>query len=462
LKQLAAEAGNDPSLLWESAVGYLKLADALGRPAFSNLGDYQGALEGYLKGREIVERLLEIDPTHEKGLGVLAVTYEREAAVLKSQFQFEEALLQFEKAIACARRLHELNPENEQAQMLQMFIPCTMAELEIDRVDPEAAWNYLQSSELAELLNDETPVDQLPADLDLLRTRAVLHSTAGRIFVQRNESEKALSQFRRAIAVGIRISQLAPDNAIFQADMCFRQEQVGLSLLKLNRVDEAADAFRRAYEIASSQVERDPVDHRSRLTLVRLMGRLAELHLRLGQWEQAEPHATNAVELMRRLMDDMPSDQKRLNAYAQSTRLAAKVAAERGRKGEAAGRFDESSELYLQLHEAGSKATAMGVMAADGWIKSALLHGELDEYDESKPRILRAIRMLETLLETSPDDKRLWRLLSTAQDYMARTCSHLCRQNGGEGPDCDEAAAWQSASGDSVKNLADRSGHDDR
>src|SRR5262249_35476248 len=164
LEALAGDAGDNPAFLRELAGSYVELARVQGDMSASNAGEPRAARDSLRKARDLVERLLSVDPTGADSLREAVLVHGQLALHELQAGQKEGAGKDARRAVELAQRVLERQP---QARDARISLAEALLFLAMATDSPET---YERSRAAYEALRSETPDD--PA---LLRAVARLY-----------------------------------------------------------------------------------------------------------------------------------------------------------------------------------------------------------------------------------------------------------------------------------------------
>jgi tetratricopeptide (TPR) repeat protein/tRNA A-37 threonylcarbamoyl transferase component Bud32 len=236
-------ASKTPDELAETAACYDSLSDQYGQRGTSSLQDREEALKVLARVREIDERVLALNPQHQRAIRGLAI-----------------------------------------AEMK------TGGHLRLD--DPARALDHFQAA-LARL-------EKLPAaergSLRSRRIRGFVYSQMGRTHLDRGDRAAALESFTRARELYEPLAAVDPNNAQAQFDLAVQVNLQGLTYDEMGDRERAAESYRRVLALVG-ELERKGQAPPS------AQGNAAELLVRLARMNAPGGDARRGLETIRRLAD---------------------------------------------------------------------------------------------------------------------------------------------------------------
>lgn len=121
------------------AIAHSKIGEALGHPAYANLGDVEGAMKEYRTGRRVIGELLRVDPANARARMIASFFDRRLGAFLAMTGAFDEALEHQQAAMEAAEALAAANPSDVRALSDVASCAKAIAETRAAMGDPEEA-----------------------------------------------------------------------------------------------------------------------------------------------------------------------------------------------------------------------------------------------------------------------------------------------------------------------------------
>jgi len=187
---------NDARHIFSLAVSHSKLAEVLGTPSYANLGDHAGALEHYQRGRELITRLVEADPSDARAKGAAAFFDRRLGTLYSLVGEHEKALTLQLAAHASAVATAEKNPSDVRALSDVASTRMTIAETTENTGDRAGAleWRRRAIDTHRELLAINPDLAQVRIELAVaLRASGDLSRALGDLPAARRALEECLS-----------------------------------------------------------------------------------------------------------------------------------------------------------------------------------------------------------------------------------------------------------------------------
>jgi tetratricopeptide (TPR) repeat protein len=251
LKSLADDGGNDPKLTTEIAEAYLELGDIQGNPTNANLGDDKGAYDSYEMARHLLA-----DNRSPEGRYVYGVLLTHEGDLVYEDGQKQTAAKMYTESV---RRLSELDHAENTNIKLKESLELALNDLadvqSEERHADLARSNYDKALELAQQL-----ILTNPGDITLQRDLARCYSRHGDLAWNAGNWQIAVTAYRKSFDIYDRLLRQYPDNIKVQHSWIAGANNIGDADVKLNRLDEALDLYKRVQKIEDHAVALDPAN----------------------------------------------------------------------------------------------------------------------------------------------------------------------------------------------------------
>ena len=300
LNRLSSEAGADESLQRELALAYRKVAQVQGGSTKSNLGDTKGAIDSYLKGLAIFERLAAQQPRDRETQRELVEFLTDLANTVWETGDLPQALAHSGRARTVAESLVGDAPpdQNLRSTLARAYDVSGVLELEAgktaealdahrrqlrllesapaaDKQDPQVrralsvAYQHMADAEVASgdlgdaleshrqsfALRTELSAE-FPNNADYRRLVGTSQFYTGDVLAKMGRTREALGAFRRSLAIGEELA--AADPQAHTSDLAYGHVQIGVMLTRLGNYADALPSFRRARAIREADVKADP------------------------------------------------------------------------------------------------------------------------------------------------------------------------------------------------------------
>jgi hypothetical protein len=282
LNSLAAETGDDSALALELSSAYHRVADILGHPYSTNLGDREGAMLNHLRALQIEEGWWNQGIRTPALRGSLALGYARVAALYTASGEDTKAVPYAERALAIAQ------PEDTDAYLSARISVSRIAALRGDL--RRAIQLGREAYEIAERLED--PAYAMSTAFDLAGNAILL-----------SQSKLGLSITDRALKLAESRKAQWEGNAGFEIRLEALYNRHGSALASLyyaseRRPCEAVPFYQKQIAILEEQMKPEK-DHSRKLRAIDLSGALIDMaHAVAGCGrEDGEPYARRAMAL---------------------------------------------------------------------------------------------------------------------------------------------------------------------
>jgi len=292
LDSLAADAHDDPRLLFELGRGYERLAQVQGQPSIANLGDFPGGLASIRKARRALESLLELRPRDFDAaceLGdVLFVTANIQQRVAKEDYQST-----FREGIQYWENLAGRYPDRERA--LQGLA---------------AAMFYKPDLERALALYEQLAARDPGKDTHLRDIALVSRYLAGDA-EKRGDFERGRRLVDRAVEIDRQRVRLRPLDRQAWLELSFDLSMLATWHEGTSDPRGAIRAFEEVLAIREDLVRQDDRDEQAKDRLLYVLCALGRLHGRLREYPESARYYGRAVNLGQELsrMSSRPNAQ---------------------------------------------------------------------------------------------------------------------------------------------------------
>jgi tetratricopeptide (TPR) repeat protein len=246
-----------------------------------------------------------------------------------------------------------------------------------------------------------------PDDLKLVRSAAQTTSTLSLSYVQSGRLDDAAEAARRALSLDERLLNASPTDLAIQNEVATARGRLGQILLKLGDGAGARAQFEPAFETASKLAAAQPDNVAFQRRLSSTHSHFAQLFVRQGDLTAAWPHQQTALSLRQAIVDGSPADRQASIDLMVSHLETGELLARRGDYAAAAIHYrvalargeplvaSDPSYVYFRL----TVATALTRLS------QALLAAKAPISANPIPR--RAVDLIETASVKDPADARL-------------------------------------------------------
>lgn len=281
LDGLAKNSRGDWELQGDLAAAYQRIGEVQGDVLNANLGQTTAALESYRKALALFDSVLQHDPGNRRAqLGRLTV-HQRIGGVYTYTEDSRRALSALREAERLGRAFLARYPGDQQVRR-------QLAEIHIAAGDAlrraaEFAASLEDNSQALALLLESSAAS--PDDRTLQLLTAGAYTAVGTSEVRLGRLHDGLDHFRRSVALMEQLTRLDPANAAYERELMLAYSHVGdtlgsPTLPSLGDTAGAVEAYRRILSVARRLYEADPADQRAvrdyAIALARVGGALPE------------------------------------------------------------------------------------------------------------------------------------------------------------------------------------------
>jgi tetratricopeptide (TPR) repeat protein len=411
LDSLAAQAGDDRSLLRDLADGYFKIARIQGVPGASNLGDRDSAGRSVARGFALLERLLEEEPNDPDALLLAVEGHMWRAKLALSDADSAGGIEQYERALQLRERIDELDLEWRVKEPRLDGVHASFAsELGLLRRFDEASEHYDLAVSLLDPLLEEFPDD------------AALRDGLGGIVLHRAQDlanaglfEEALEPARQAKQIFLEQVRDNPDRADSRNDLGHSRAILGRTLSALEHIDEGRQELAEAIRECEGLVAVEPFNAYAQTCLAVAHAWMAGGYFDSGESATALDHFEKRLTARRAIlaMDPRSGIARRDTAHAMDDVGKALVKL---------GRTDEGLQYHLEAKDVIEEMAARDPDDVNAQRSVAVsyyylgeLYLQLGRVDEARRAFTTSRTVLQTLKEKgvlSPGDEPVIEMLT--------------------------------------------------
>jgi tetratricopeptide (TPR) repeat protein len=337
---LAADRGDDPTVLRDLSVSYDERGDVL--VAQGNLPE---ALASYRASLAIADRLAKADPGNANWQRDLAVSYNKIGDVLVAQGNLPEALQSYQASLAIADRLAKANPGNTVWQRdLSLSYERVGNGLVAQRNLPEALTSYQASLAIRERLAKADP-----GNAGWQRDLAVSYNKVGDVLVAQGNPPEALTSYQASLAIAERLAKTDPGNAGWQRDLSISYDRVGNGLVAQGNLPEALKSYRASLAIRDRLARADPGNTGWQRDLSISHGKIGDVLAAQGNLPEALKSDQANLAIMERLAKADPGNAGWQRDVAASHSRLALLYLKTGERERAFGELKQGREIMQRL-----------------------------------------------------------------------------------------------------------------
>lgn len=319
LDSLSEESHDDLELQAELASAYEKVGELYGVIGNSHFGDKQAGLGNYLKAQQIRQAVFDADPTDPRSNERLAHNHYVIARTLWTNDEIQEAELAFQKSIQLQRAVCEAESQSEDKLN-------KLATILIDYANvPVWEGQYDFANELfdeAQQILDNL-IERNPENGEYKKTVTRLLRAVSRVYGNTGDPEASETALLKAIAIGIDLLALYPDDFSVARSVWISQHLLGELYIKHRVMDKLVLACQESLAFPKSVMEREPDNWFVAVDLANSHFNLARAYRLTDQYEAAIEEAQNAAAVTQRLLASHPQDKEyQRNLAIQLTEVA--------------------------------------------------------------------------------------------------------------------------------------------
>jgi tetratricopeptide (TPR) repeat protein len=286
---LAAEASGDDGLQIELAGAYMRLGDVLGKPSSPNLGDPDGALRSYAKGRALFEQVITRAPQDgaaRRGLGHLLLNVH--TTLLRYRPDDAPAVLQ--EALRVWEDLAREDPGRE--ENLRGLASTNFA---AGVARPNAKFDPVHMERALAIFR--TLLERRPDDADRRRNVALCHKYLAGYYAlpEAQDWARALQHGDAAARIDSERVQAEPDNAQARLDYAFDLGFLGDYHRNRGELRDALHALEESLALRRQLWAADQADVNPRDRFAYMLMKVAEVHMLMGDAPAAAPLLREAI-----------------------------------------------------------------------------------------------------------------------------------------------------------------------
>lgn len=348
LENLSREAGGDPRLAREIALGYTRIGEVQGAAGVSNLGHVPASLESYRKAEAILAGLMDRSPSDAS----LSQDYLHAADGLARSYaaagDLAHAQSISDKDLALAKTAADADPNDPSRLYSLMLTQSTAADLLADEKKYEEAIPIRQS-----ILGLESRILALkPGDPATRPNLALAHKKLGALYAVLKRYPEASREYDEARVID---EQALAENATPRArlDLSYDYSDLGWVTIRLGDLPAALALHRKALELRQAAAAADPKDVRAASSVASITGRIGALLRRMGNLKEALAREQQAVLLWKQLADRPGAPVHSTVELADAHESVAQVYIAMRAFPRAVGEYEQAIGIYSSLKDRG-------------------------------------------------------------------------------------------------------------
>lgn len=321
-------------------------------------------------------------------------------------------------AVVTLQARHEAEQRERESKLLSEFLLGPLAE-------------ELRKREMLGLLGDigTVAIDYLAyRDLDDLNASQIANAarayrTVGEALLKSNDSGQAMTSFIQAHSLADQVLRRDPRHEAALFERGNASYWIGLLHFNEKRYDAAGTHWLAYRKDSEHLISVAPGKPRSQQELSYADSNLGSLALRQGDTRRAMRYFRESISRKKALMDAHQDNLDYRYDYIDSLSWIASTLAYEGRLRDAAQEYDQHISMLEAMSKEKRSANRWRSRLANYLMLSALISIDLDDIAKSRKNATEAIRIIEQLAESFPDDQRWTRDLAKARLILAEACA---------------------------------------
>ena len=353
LENLSREAGGNPDLQREVAIGYERVAAVEGFLGSSSLGRVQPALENFQKSEEILTRLLARTPQDFS----LQQDYLRVANQLAGSYasvgNFQKAREQVQKNVLLAEAALRAHPNDAASVDGLMVAEGVRADL------------FTDQAQYAEAIPVRRRVEDLsrkllalrPGDGEAERSLALAEKKLGALFGVTTQYEECRKEYEQALALDERRCARNPADDRAKLDLSYDYSDLGWVDGRMGNYADALRAYERTLALRTEVAQTDPKNFRAAEGVASCTLRIGTLLHRMADENGSLARVRQAISLYEDLTRLAPADWATARNLAEAHVDLAEVLGASGQKlgggAQPVAEYEKAIAIYVRLHDQG-------------------------------------------------------------------------------------------------------------
>ncbi len=286
LDALATEAGNDPGLMYELAVGYRKIGNIQGQQRVANIGDVPGAMRNFEKARAL---FVAVEAARPKDAATLREHWKLSYEMARTFYYMSDLRWKGEIAtmISLGERLAALPGATTQDRSLVASALCEGVQFKTrtSGFNPEVEADVARGIGLYDAL-----VAESPTDVDVRMGLARCHNRAGGSF-GRNQTtpqslQRSVEHFRKAQRLTRDLSLERPTDEPLATLAAAATAEVAAALSLTGEDRQADEMIIEALKLNAAQRARDPINVELAVDRIGMLQAAARIAYHLRDYER--------------------------------------------------------------------------------------------------------------------------------------------------------------------------------
>ncbi|HXN45458.1 MAG TPA: serine/threonine-protein kinase, partial [Bryobacteraceae bacterium] len=346
LDALANESQGDPSLQREVGAAYLRMGDIQGNISVANVGDFQGAISSYKKGRQILVRALAKSPGDVDASLSLVNADRKLSNSYTTVRDWAESLRSAREAVAAAESIAKSKPAEERVRASLASAYFALASALRDSDQALEIWQKCLDLDLS-ILRDQPQGDRE------LRNVALVHKYMSGRLLTRSLFAPALDHAKLAEEMDSRRVAAQPSSRQAQIDLSFDYGVTADCYETMGDVERALDRYQKSLDIRKRLAEADPKDARFQRLVPYSETMVADALLKSGRLSDALERFEMAARMGKAQSGSNTADAWALSHLALAQAGAGEALDRLGRPGEACSSYRSALATYNDLARRG-------------------------------------------------------------------------------------------------------------
>jgi len=299
LETLAAENSGDPSLNFELAVAYGKVAEIQGSYAGTNLGDTQGALENYTKAIIILDGLIAAEPVNVRFLSQQAAALLETTFIYAQRGDRDDLADAFRRTIDRCETLLSIDANDKFAIATLIDIYKNMGDLTSSNGDLAGAIKlYRKSSDLAQQGINENPNDDLAVGRKMGPDEAIAATMGNPNYSNLGDSRGALEIYQRLDSLAKARMDAKPSDATLTGNYVYIVQSLGLVQGSMGDWPTAIKSYERALAAQRSLALSDGDNETAKWRLANLLTDFAHALAKVRRVTESLHHHRESIGIL--------------------------------------------------------------------------------------------------------------------------------------------------------------------
>jgi serine/threonine protein kinase len=303
LESLSREAGNQPDLQREVALGYARVGEVQGFLGESSLGQLPAATANFEKAESILAALVRKSP----GDATLRNDYSRAANLLAHSYiataQWSKAQALAQKSIASSQAGMAADSNDKRNVEALIASLTVLADVHTDQQQ------YAEAIPLRERIEKlSARLTELSPGLESERTLALAEKKLGALYGVTKRYEDARAKYQQAAAIDERRLAANANDKRAKLDLSYDYSDLGWVAGRLGKNEDCVTAYRRVLALRTEVAQADPKDYRAAESVASATGRLGGALRRLGELTGSEAAIRRAISLYDAMLAGRPTD----------------------------------------------------------------------------------------------------------------------------------------------------------